>query len=231
MMPSMSSDNQIICVIPTLNAEATLPATMESLGSVRSIVVDGGSVDGTEALALAAEVKFVTAPRGRGQQLGAGAEVALADGARWLLFLHADTVLEDGWLKEAEAFVSDPAQANNAAVFAFKVDDDRTAARRLERLVAWRTGALALPYGDQGLLISGGFYQSLGGYRPLELMEDVDLMRRIGGKRLHVFKATAMTSAHKFRQAGYLRRSLRNLSCLGLFFLGLPVRWIARIYG
>jgi len=227
----MSSDNQIICVIPTLNAEATLPATMESLGSVRSIVVDGGSVDGTEALALAAEVKFVTAPRGRGQQLGAGAEVALADGARWLLFLHADTVLEDGWLKEAEAFVSDPAQANNAAVFAFKVDDDRTAARRLERLVAWRTGALALPYGDQGLLISGGFYQSLGGYRPLELMEDVDLMRRIGGKRLHVFKATAMTSAHKFRQAGYLRRSLRNLSCLGLFFLGLPVRWIARIYG
>ena len=231
MMPSMSSDNQIICVIPTLNAEATLPATMESLGSVRSIVVDGGSVDGTEALALAAEVKFVTAPRGRGQQLGAGAEVALADGARWLLFLHADTVLEDGWLKEAEAFVSDPAQANNAAVFAFKVDDDRTAARRLERLVAWRTGALALPYGDQGLLISGGFYQSLGGYRPLELMEDVDLMRRIGGKRLHVFKATAMTSAHKFKQAGYLRRSLRNLSCLGLFFLGLPVRWIARIYG
>ena len=227
----MSSDNQIICVIPTLNAEATLPATMESLGSVRSIVVDGGSVDGTEALALAAEVKFVTAPRGRGQQLGAGAEVALADGARWLLFLHADTVLEDGWLKEAEAFVSDPAQANNAAVFAFKVDDDRTAARRLERLVAWRTGALALPYGDQGLLISGGFYQSLGGYSPLELMEDVDLMRRIGGKRLHVFKATAMTSAHKFKQAGYLRRSLRNLSCLGLFFLGLPVRWIARIYG
>jgi glycosyltransferase involved in cell wall biosynthesis len=227
----MSSDNQIICVIPTLNAEATLPATLESLGSVRSIVVDGGSVDGTKALALAAEVKFVTAPRGRGQQLGAGAEVALADGARWLLFLHADTVLEDGWLKEAEAFVSDPAQANNAAVFAFKVDDDRTAARRLERLVAWRTGALALPYGDQGLLISGGFYQSLGGYRPLELMEDVDLMRRIGGKRLHVFKATAMTSAHKFRQAGYLRRSLRNLSCLGLFFLGLPVRWIARIYG
>jgi rSAM/selenodomain-associated transferase 2 len=231
MMPSMSTDNQIICVIPTLNAEATLPATLASLAGVPVVVADGGSVDGTKAFVQDAGLKLVTAPRGRGQQLGVGAQIALADGAQWLLFLHADTVLEEGWLKEVEAFTSDPAHADKAAVFNFRVDDVGAAARRLERLVAWRTRTLALPYGDQGLLISARFYESLGGYKPLELMEDVDLVRRIGGKRLHAFKSAATTSANKFRQAGYLRRSLRNISCLGLYFLGVPVRWIARIYG
>ena len=231
MMPFMSTDNQITCVIPALNAEATLPVTLASLRGIPVVVADGGSVDRTKAVVLDAGQKFETAAKGRGQQLGAGAKVALVDGAQWLLFLHADTVLEEGWQSEVEAFISDPAQANKAAVFTFKVDDDGAAARRLESLVAWRTRTLALPYGDQGLLISARFYESLGGYKPLELMEDVDLVRRIGGNRLHVFKATALTSANKFKQAGYLRRSLRNLSCLGLFFLGLPVRWIARIYG
>ena len=121
--------------------------------------------------------------------------------------------------------------AQRAAVFRFVVDDEDVAARRLEALVAWRCRALGLPYGDQGLLIHRDLYRRVGGFRPLPLMEDVDIVRRIGARRLVVLEAAALTSAARYRRAGYLRRSLRNLACLGLYFLGVPPRLLVRLYG
>jgi hypothetical protein len=90
---------------------------------------------------------------------------------------------------------------------------------------------LALPYGDQGLLIHRDLYDQLGGYRPLPLMEDVDLVRRIGRRRLTVLPVRAETSARRWRQDGWLARSARNLVCLALFFVGVPAARIARLYG
>lgn len=102
--------------------------------------------------------------------------------------------------------------------------------RVLEATVLWRCRVLALPYGDQGLLISRGFYEELGGYRAVPLMEDVDLVRRIGRRRLRALPARAVTSAEKYRRDGYLIRPLRNLLCLGLYSVGVPPRYIESIY-
>jgi rSAM/selenodomain-associated transferase 2 len=222
-------------VIPTLNAAASLPATLKSLGSARVIVSDGGSTDGTLAVAESAGAETIRAARGRGAQLAAGARAALnnpAGGAgEWLLFLHADTVLGGGWHAEAARFCADIDNRERAAVFRFALADDAPAARRLEKIVAWRTRVLGLPYGDQGLLIRGEFYHALGGMRALPLMEDVDLARRIGRRRLHLFDSPAVTSAARYRRSGYLPRSARNLLCLLLYFLHVPPRLIARLYG
>jgi len=87
-----------------------------------------------------------------------------------------------------------------------------------------------LPYGDQGLLISRRLYDEVGGYRPLALMEDVDLVRRIGRHRLRRLDATALTSAERWRRDGWLRRSGRNLVCLALYALGVAPGHIARAY-
>ncbi|MEQ8195811.1 MAG: glycosyl transferase family 2, partial [Rhodospirillales bacterium] len=87
-----------------------------------------------------------------------------------------------------------------------------------------------LPYGDQGLLISRGFYDSLGGFKPLPLMEDVDLIRRIGRKRIDVLPVAAITSAERYRRGGYIARPLRNLFCLMLYFLGVVPEKIERFY-
>jgi hypothetical protein len=65
----------------------------------------------------------------------------------------------------------------------------------------------------------------------LPLMEDVDLARRIGRRRIMVLRSRAVTSAVRYRRDGYFRRSARNLSCLTLFFLRVPPRVIARLYG
>ena len=118
-----------------------------------------------------------------------------------------------------------------AAYFRFALDSDDPRARRLERLVAWRCRVLALPYGDQGLLIHRDLLAQTGGMRPLPLMEDVDLIRRLGRRRLASLAADALTSADKWRRDGWNIRSVRNLFCLTLWFAGVPPRWILRLYG
>lgn len=183
-------------------------------------------MDGSLDLARSAGAVAVTAQRGRGSQLAAGASAAQGD---WLLFLHADTRLEPGWAEEARRFMAQGSLC--AASFAFALDDPAPQARRLERIVAWRLRLLALPYGDQGLLIPRRLYDEVGGFRPLPLMEDVDLARRLGRRRLRLLRARAFTSAERYRRDGWVRRAARNLACLWLYYLGVPPSAIARLYG
>jgi rSAM/selenodomain-associated transferase 2 len=231
---------RLAVVIPTFNSEKTLAATLNSLqpgrvsGLVREvIVVDGGSTDGTWAVATAFGARPIGAAKGRGSQLAAGARTASTDrnlSVDWLLFLHADTILEGGWDMEVAGFCDMPGNQELVGVFAFALDDTHHAARRLEKLVEWRTRFFGMPYGDQGLVIHRSFYNALGGFRSLPLMEDVDLVRRIGKRRLHMLNTTATTSAARYRSDGYLRRSARNLLCLLLCFLRVPPHLIAKLY-
>ena len=213
-------------VIPTLNAATTLPATHAALGRVAEIVVaDGGSTDGTPALASRFGCRVLTAPRGRGPQLAAG---VAASGGAWLLLLHADTRLQPGWAEEAAAHMQ--RSPDRAGYFRFALDSDDWRARGLERAVRWRCRRFALPYGDQGLLIRRELLEAVGGIRPIPLMEDVDLVRRLGRRQLAALDATALTAATKWQHSGWLRRSARNLTCLGLWFAGLPPHLLERWY-
>jgi rSAM/selenodomain-associated transferase 2 len=228
----------ISVVIPTYNAEATLGPTLAALvpavvdGIVQeAILVDGGSTDDTCVIADAAGTKLLHTKLGRGTQLQAGASAARGD---WLLFLHADTVLEPGWGEEAEGFmerIASGRRAPAAAAFRFALDDDGLMPRLLEWLVALRCLLLALPYGDQGLLISRQLYRELGGFRPMPLMEDVDLVRRLKRRQLVMLQSRAVTSGVRYRNEGYLVRSLRNLGCMLLYLLRVPTRVLARLYG
>lgn len=231
-MGTFQERNAISVVIPTLDAEEALSATLAALTDAQLvlevIVADGGSCDDTVAIAEAAGARVIAAERGRGPQLAAGARAASGE---WLLFLHADCRLSAGWEAAAAAFMAAPDAASRAGYFAFALDDPSPAARRLERIVAWRCRLLGLPYGDQGLLIARSLYEAVGGFAALPLMEDVDLVRRIGRHRLMLLPAPIVSSARRYRSGGYVRRPLRNLLCLSLYFAGVPPRRIARLYG
>lgn len=228
----------ISVVIPTLNAETGLAACLSALvpatvdGLVREvIIVDGGSTDRTLRIADQAGARIITSPPGRGRQLQTGAAAARFN---WVLFLHADTVLEPGWEREVDAFIERVEigrRPDSGAVFRFALDDVGFLPRLVEWGVAVRTAVLRLPYGDQGLIIPRRLYDRIGGFRDMPLMEDVDIVRRLGRSRTVVLRATAVTSAIRYRRDGYVRRIARNLGCLMLYYFRVPPRVIAKIYG
>jgi rSAM/selenodomain-associated transferase 2 len=228
----------ISVIIPTMDAEAGLAETLTALvpatveGLVREvIVVDGGSTDRTGVIADQSGAQFVQRSGGRGYQLMAGAHRARFP---WLLFLHGDTVLEQGWEREASNFMQAVDGAKRplaAAAFRFALDDIGLRPRALEQLVRLRCSLLKLPYGDQGLLIPKLLYTEIGGYNPQPLMEDVDLVRRLKRRRVEMLRARAVTSAQRFRREGYLLRSVRNLGCLTLYLLRVRPATINRLYG
>jgi rSAM/selenodomain-associated transferase 2 len=224
----------ISVIIPTLNAAEHLPRTLTSLiaatadGLVKEVIVsDGGSTDATLAIAEAAGCGIMHGAQGRGAQVRKGADAARAP---WLLFLHADTSLAPEWAEEARRFMAAPQVEERAAAFSFAFDDASFAARWVAFWVGVRCALFRLPYGDQGLLISRKFYDALGGYRALPLMEDVDLVRRIGARRLTILPARAITSAEKYRRDGFAKRAARNLALLARYLLGADPAKLAKDY-
>jgi len=211
-------------VIPTLNSEKYLPKLLaqlarESDGHVDEIVVtDGGSTDGTLTIALAANTRIAIGCKGRGWQLARGAKWATGGADDWLLFLHADTRLGDGWLEEVRSHIKH--FPNRAGYFRFKLDANGFWPRLFESLVRLRCIFLALPYGDQGLLIRRDVYEAAGGYPDWLLYEDVQIIRQLGRRLLRALQADSNTSAVRYEKQGYARRGLRNLRLLTRFLLG-----------
>jgi glycosyltransferase involved in cell wall biosynthesis len=218
----------ISVVIPALNAERCLPRCFDSLipaavrGVVREVIVaDGGSSDGTLEVADVAGAHVVNAGKSRSAQLIAGAEIARSD---WILFLLPETALEQGWEVEAESFMAQAMpERPRAAIFRFALEDFGGEVRRAEAKANLRAWLLALPYGDQGLLIPRRFYNRLGGYRQLAQMEDADLVRRIGRRRLVRFRSRAINQASP--RSGIWRGLWLSL----LHALRVPSRVVARL--
>jgi glycosyltransferase involved in cell wall biosynthesis len=218
----------ISVVIPTVNSERLLPRCFDSLitaavrGVVREVIVsDAGSSDSTLDIADGAGAHIVHARKSRGQQLAEGAAIARSD---WILFLHPETALEPGWEVEAESFIDQAMMERpRAAVFRFALEDFSGEARRAETMAALRTSWFALPYGDQGLLIPKRLYQKTGGYRALADMEDADLVRRIGRRRLVSLRARAVNIARPPKSA------LRGFALALLHALRIPSGVLARL--
>jgi glycosyltransferase involved in cell wall biosynthesis len=218
----------ISVIIPTLNAERGLPHCFDSLiaaavrGVVREVIVaDGGSSDDTLEIVDAAGAHIVSAPKSRSAQLIAGAASARSD---WLLFLHPETALEAGWEVEAESFISQALpERPRAAFFRFALEDFGGEARRAETFANLRCWMLGLPYGDQGLLIPKRLYQKLGGYRALAALEDADLARRIGRRRLVALRARAVNLPRSYEGR------LRGLALSLLHLLRIPSSVLAKL--
>ena len=218
----------ISVIIPTLNAAEALPRCLEALieglgeGIIREVIVsDGGSGDATIAVAVAAGAKVVQGAASRGGQLRRGCAAAKGE---WLLVLHADTVLGQGWAPVVARHLED----GRPAWFHLSFDTGGVMARLVAGWANHRARVFALPYGDQGLLVSARDYSRAGGYPDIPLMEDVALVRALNG--LTGLPVRARTSAARYQRDGWIRRGARNLWTLARFFAGADPQVLAERY-
>lgn len=219
-------------VVPTLDAADRIGPCLGRLmpgvaaGLVHELILaDGGSRDAIAELAEAVGARMVVAPRGRGCQLAAGC--AAARGA-WLMVLHADTLLPEGWEEAVRVHLA--GHPDRAGYFGLGFDDAGLGARWVAAWGNLRSAVFGLPYGDQGLVLPATLYREAGGYPEIALMEDVALARRIGRRRLRRLPGRVVTSAARYRAEGWIRRGARNLATLTLWFLGASPDRLARFY-
>jgi rSAM/selenodomain-associated transferase 2 len=226
-------------VIPVLDEEARiarcLARTRALAGVAEVVVVDGGSRDrtlevvGEEAeRTTAARLVVVTAPRGRGRQLNAGARAAAGD---VLLFLHADVDLPD----DAAEWVARALAEGDVVGGAFRVHTVADAGFNwlgpLLRVADVRSHVSTLPYGDQAVFVRRADFEAVGGFPDQPLMEDVELANRLWQRgRMVIVRASVQVSGRRF-----LARPLRSLLAMRLFpllyRLGVPAEVLARFYG
>ena len=206
-------------ILPTLNEAAVLARALQAVRRQRPremIVADGGSTDGTEAVAAGADL-FLRAPRGRAIQMNAGAARARGE---VLLFLHADCTLEAGALAAAERCLRRPDVA--AGCFTMAVDAAGPLYRLIDACATARVRLTGLAYGDQGLFVRRGQFERLGGFAPVSFMEDVLLsrrLRRLG--RVVVARPRIFVSPRRWEAEGVVRQTLRNWALTALAAAGV----------
>ncbi|MFW2364881.1 MAG: TIGR04283 family arsenosugar biosynthesis glycosyltransferase [Desulforhopalus sp.] len=219
----------ISIIIPTVNEEQTLPRTLAPLkfcGQCEVLVVDGGSNDGTLAIANTYGCRTISGPRGRARQMNRGVEESTGD---VLLFLHADTLLPGNFFTQ----ITRTLKISDVAAGAFSLSFDSR--QRSLAIISWganlRSRLFSLPYGDQGLFTSRKNFSAVGGFPEMEIMEDfvfIRKMRRFG--RVITLQDQVITSARRWENIGVLKTTFINQLIIAGYRLGIPPATLARYY-
>lgn len=216
--------SSIAVVIPTLNEERTIGATLRHLlaldTTLQIIVADGGSTDGTAArVAGFAQVEWIDAPRGRARQMNAGAARARGD---WLLFLHADTRLPEEGLAAIRGLEKDSEIESGG--FRHRFDGDDWRLKFVSWLDNWRCQRTRIIYGDQAFFVRRHVFATVGGFPDREVLEDIAMSEVLKRRRQPaLLDLEVTTDARKFREQGVWRSLTRCAVILTRYELGLPV--------
>lgn len=219
----------ISVIIPVRNEATCIGHTLDAVRQssvVESIVIDGGSTDGTRQIALAAGARVMEAKPGRARQMNLG--VTRSSGGI-LLFLHGDTLLPPEWDTAVRSCMEDPEVV--AGAFAFSVDGSFPGKRLLEWGTNLRARSLQLPYGDQALFMRRSTFDKVGGYPEIQLMEDYELVRKLHKLgRIRVLEKPVRTSGRRWHQLGFLRTFWVNQMVIAGHLLGVDHQKLAEFY-
>ena len=219
----------ISVIIPVLNEEKSIAATLEALLALAPdeiILVDGGSSDGTPAIAERYGVRIVASERGRACQMNRGASEANGD---VLLFLHADTRLPTSALNDIAVAFSDPRCIGGR--FDVELDGDHWMLPIVARMISYRSRLTKVGTGDQAIFVRRQVFERLGGFPDIPLMEDIAFCRTL--KKNGVFaclQSRVVTSARRWETDGVWRTIIRMWTLKLLYFAGVSPARLKQYY-
>lgn len=216
--------------MPVLNEAAVIAAALAPLQRLRGagaelILADGGSCDGTLERARDSVDRVVSSAPGRAVQMNAGASIARG---RYLLFLHADTLLPESFSGDIEHWLGN---AVEWGFFPVCLSGRSPLLRIIETAMCWRSRVTAVATGDQSLFVRAGLFRQISGFPAIGLMEDVAIsktLRRIA--RPYIEADPVVTSSRRWERRGIVKTVLLMwLLRLG-YFVGVSPRRLAKIY-
>jgi rSAM/selenodomain-associated transferase 2 len=219
-------------IVPVLDEAAAIAGTLAVLAPYRArgnevIVVDGGSSDRTVEIARPLVDQVISAPRGRGAQMNAGAGVARGD---VLLFLHADTALPT----QADRLAIDGLSASGQCWGRFDVTiaSAHPLLPLVARMMNLRSRLTGIATGDQAIFVHRQAFEEVGGFPDIALMEDIGLSARLKqmGRPL-CLAAKVTTSGRRWEKHGVLRTVLVMWRLRLAYWLGVKPSALARRYG
>ncbi len=205
----------ISIIIPTLNEEENTRKIFHNIKLLKAkevLIVDGGSKDNTKTILK--KLKTITTWPSRGNQLATGARKSFQP---WLLFLHADTILDIANVNELKNFIKK--NENKVAYFHLKFDKKSFFSKIIAQWANLRTKFLYIPFGDQCLLIQRSYYNHIGGFTNISKMEDLELILKIPKDKKYFFNSYIETSFKKYLKNGVLNQSFNNVINQILFLI------------
>ncbi len=196
-------------IIPAVNEEACVALSVESswiAGADQVIVVDGGSNDATREQAVWAGAELAESAAGRAIQQNVGARLATGD---TLLFLHADSQLGPDCIRQIRHLPSQILPSWGA--FRQRIDACGLKFRLLEKGNAYRAARRRMPYGDQAIFMQRSFFDDLGAFPDVPIMEDYLLAKRARRVATPILlPGPVQTSARRWLKNGVLKQTIRN---------------------
>lgn len=211
--------NDAACLVRLLNAVADLDTDHK----IEVIVVDGGSVDPTVAVAQQLGATVITSPAGRGGQLARGTSRARG---RWVWMLHADSLPA---ARAVDAIVGLTGPGWGWCDLMFDTPGMRY------RVLAWfmnnRSALTGVSTGDQGIFVARGLLAAVGGVPDQPLMEDIELCRRLRRRSRAIrLRHPVTTSARRWQMRGFVRTVLEMWIYRAAYFFGASPISLARRY-
>ncbi len=229
----MQNSPSISIIIPVFNEDNIINRTLAHIKNIRGhhnieiIVVDGTAESNTINSISDKEVIKIVSSKGRARQMNLGAEKS---GGDILLFLHADTILPD----RAFDIIYNAILKNNyqGGAFTLAFDNDRFPFKIISFGTSLRCRLAKLPFGDQAIFISKEYFDQIGKYKDIPIMEDFELLRRIrkAGGRIYISGERVITSARKWEKEGIIKTSITNWKIQMFYLTGVPPEKLVNMY-
>ncbi len=228
-----SNEYRFSIVIPVLRETERINDCLEQILSRQSdkaceiIVVDADPNGETINSIRHRHIITTVSEPGRAKQMNAGAALA---GGDILIFLHADTELPADALEGIAEVLDDEKYVGGA--FDLGIDSDNFWLRAIASRARLRSRLTRVPYGDQAIFIRKNYFDKIGRFKEIALMEDVELMRRIKkrGDKIFILRDQVKTSARRWEKEGVFYTTLRNILLVTLYRFGVSPDRLARYY-